>query len=564
MTRQYVRPNGVASGEAIGIPGISAIRLVFVNGIASAEAFGTPGASLTIYPAGVVPGEGVGLPAVDLTVFPASVASLEAFGSPSVDMTVYPDGIVSAEAFGNPTVSWDQVSAVDGIGTSEAFGTPSIDPIYCLEDLHNLIRDRWNTHAQTATASYAISPVLGNTDAGLTVGLWEYQLWAGAGSVALTDGDCSNSTSCNLDGTFSIGIVTRPEGTSLAYKQANVWDGLGYDITPICQLWHGNTDCSAGGATWTSNDTLDPPPTDGHSNTSFGLDISSACSVDGTEHVTTVTVTSDDGGTSISATITLDCASSILTIYDNVTEEPPDNAIWARFEVDTEYAEQTATGHEIKARKYGRARASLHAPLDQGDGEILARADLVRALFRDVTLDSTVVFRQPSVRQQGVRGRWWVVDVDAPFYVDATEVRPSYGTAALTGALGALHTHNVIRAHFQSQVADVEGVPVHYDNSTGEPPATGLWIRLSILDGTSTRASSGVYRTSGVVDAAVFAPLGDGDQNALAIADRIVRAFLPATVSGVTFRLPYATSVGRAGAWWQTNITCPFFVDETI
>ena len=249
-------------------------------------------------------------------------------------------------------------------------------------------------------------------------------------------------------------------------------------------------------------------------------------------------------------------------IYDNMQEDVPDSGLWVRFSVGTSFSEQTHCGHEIHMRKYGDATASIFAPILEGDGAALELVDSIRALFRDVTVGS-VVFLQPNVERIGRTERWWQIDVVCPFYYDDVKAYPDAYTPSV-GAAGTVESaHNVIRAQFKEQVADVLSLSVQYDNAELDLPDNEPWLRLSILDGDSVRTSTNTYMTTGVVDVSVFVPIGGGDQQALSVADRIVNAFLPATVNGVQFRVPSVTSVGRSGRFWQVAISCPFKLNET-
>jgi hypothetical protein len=252
-----------------------------------------------------------------------------------------------------------------------------------------------------------------------------------------------------------------------------------------------------------------------------------------------------------------------VVLYDNMTVEPPDSGLWVRFSVETSFSEQTHFGHEIRLRKYGDATASIYAPVGEGDGAALELADDIRLLFRDVAVNS-VVFLQPRIERSGREQRWWKINVVCPFYYDDVKVYPDVYSPSV-GSSGTIEAaHNTIRAQFKALVADVLNIAVQYDNAELEAPDNESWIRLSILDGESTRSSYNTHRTTGIVDAAVFTPLGEGDQEALSVADRIVNTFLPSTVNGVQFRVPSVSSIGRSGRFWQVTVTCPFILNETI
>tara|TARA_R100000152_G_C6763633_1_gene188086 strand:+ start:152 stop:1120 length:969 start_codon:yes stop_codon:yes gene_type:complete len=252
---------------------------------------------------------------------------------------------------------------------------------------------------------------------------------------------------------------------------------------------------------------------------------------------------------------------TVTAAYDNVSFEPPDSGLWAKVSILTTTAEQTGYGTKIAYRKFGELTVDIHTEVGHGDGDALALADSVRALFRDVTVVKAK-FEQPSISNEGRTQRWHVTRVSCPFYVDE-EADPTALGAATSGALDGEYLHNKLRSRFKTQVADAESVQVQYDNSNLDHPDDDKWIMLTILDGTTERTASGLYRTVGVMDAAVFVPIGAGDQSALALADRITKAFMPSTHDGVKYKIPYVTPVGRTDKWWQVTVSCPYQVDET-
>jgi len=135
------------------------------------------------------------------------------------------------------------------------------------------------------TVSY--SHTTGDTSPGKIIGNWEYQLWFAG--VAPEEGDCK-PIGATVAGDFQVGTVCRPvalNGTG-PYKQALAWETEdGYDISEICEVWHGATDCTppsdcCAGTTYPSWSTDDPDmvtemPIDGNSNSAFSLDMSVGC-----------------------------------------------------------------------------------------------------------------------------------------------------------------------------------------------------------------------------------------------------------------------------------------------
>lgn len=125
---------------------------------------------------------------------------------------------------------------------------------------------------------------------------------------------------------------------------------------------------------------------------------------------------------------------------------------------------------------------------------------------------------------------------------------------------------STIRNRFKTQVATPRTLPTQYDNHALAKQAD-LWCRLSVLFGQSEQASIGSpasnrYRTVGIMTAQLFLPVGKGEKNLYVMADYIVAAFRSVTDTGVTFRTPSITQVGRDESFWQVNVDCPFYADE--
>lgn len=127
---------------------------------------------------------------------------------------------------------------------------------------------------------------------------------------------------------------------------------------------------------------------------------------------------------------------------------------------------------------------------------------------------------------------------------------------------------NAIRTRFKTQIADAQSLPTQYDNQKYDNPDNVLWCRLTIKFGESLQVASGGasgnrYRTSGIMYAQLFSPLGKGDKDQLHLADIIKSAFRCVTDSGVKFKTPSIKPKGRFGKEWQVNIECPFYADDT-
>jgi hypothetical protein len=118
-----------------------------------------------------------------------------------------------------------------------------------------------------------------------------------------------------------------------------------------------------------------------------------------------------------------------------------------------------------------------------------------------------------------------------------------------------------------SSVSIKTAIPVLYDNDGSfEQPKDKKWIRFSILSGETALIDLGAtkrYRTPGVAQASVFVPSGDGDKEALEIADDIVTSFRTVTADGVRYLVPEKNTIGRGdSAFFQVNVLIKFNYDD--
>lgn len=124
--------------------------------------------------------------------------------------------------------------------------------------------------------------------------------------------------------------------------------------------------------------------------------------------------------------------------------------------------------------------------------------------------------------------------------------------------------HNAIRDRFNTQWGAT--TPVKWPNVKFTPPDGSPWVRLNVADADARQASFGdpgnnVHRHIGLVTVMIFTPLGQGDEEALELADQaaaIFRGWEDGTV-GVRFRNPpYVRQIGEEKSWYHVNLLCPF------
>lgn len=122
-------------------------------------------------------------------------------------------------------------------------------------------------------------------------------------------------------------------------------------------------------------------------------------------------------------------------------------------------------------------------------------------------------------------------------------------------------------SRFESSWAGL--TPVEYPNVSFTPPNQTAWVRLSLLPGAEYQASMAltggrIFRSAGVVDVSIFVPIGTAIEDAAALADAAAAVFRGTSFDGLVFRAPSFILVGISGGWYQTNVSIPYYRDETF
>lgn len=109
-------------------------------------------------------------------------------------------------------------------------------------------------------------------------------------------------------------------------------------------------------------------------------------------------------------------------------------------------------------------------------------------------------------------------------------------------------------------------VMIFLDNQDVSQPEQAPFVKLTSLPGSHEQASTGGntnrYRYTGVFVFSIFVEFGQGDALANAIADAIVSVLRDnSTYNGLVLRSASPIRVGRAGKFWQMNVTVPWYFD---
>lgn len=263
----------------------------------------------------------------------------------------------------------------------------------------------------------------------------------------------------------------------------------------------------------------------------------------------------------------IDAGHAATVVYDNERESPPSDQLWVECNVLDEDTQMIGSGRRQTFRKRGVMQTVIYRPLGQGDAPSLRLADAIRSAF-DQAIVGGVVYGVTSIGDVERGGQFYEMTTLTPFYHDDRQERlANEGSWSL---LDREASCNAIRSRFDSLYGIDGSVAQHvviYDNDPTKPPADQLWISFNIQLGTTEVVGAGVKswaRTVGIATAIIFAPLGRGDQQSLALCDDIAERFRSLIDSGVIYETPYLTSIGRRGQWYQTNVNIRFRLEEAI
>ena len=121
---------------------------------------------------------------------------------------------------------------------------------------------------------------------------------------------------------------------------------------------------------------------------------------------------------------------------------------------------------------------------------------------------------------------------------------------------------STIRSRFAAEFPRLRpAVAIHYDNVGAAPPDGEPWVRLTIEHGDGEQVSIGAarrWRQTGTVRVQVFAPVGEGGGEALAIADDVASVFRGVSEPGVRFAAPGLTRVGPGRRWYELQVAVPW------
>lgn len=125
------------------------------------------------------------------------------------------------------------------------------------------------------------------------------------------------------------------------------------------------------------------------------------------------------------------------------------------------------------------------------------------------------------------------------------------------------------RNDIESRFANAWGAttPIAWQNVAFTPPASGSWVRFSILNGEAQQMSvgstAGLYRTAGVLSISIFTEANQGSRAGLLLADQAAAVFRGAAFgNGIKCRAASLAYLGIDGKFYRHEVTVPYYRDE--
>lgn len=127
---------------------------------------------------------------------------------------------------------------------------------------------------------------------------------------------------------------------------------------------------------------------------------------------------------------------------------------------------------------------------------------------------------------------------------------------------------NLLRQRFADQWGTT--TPIAWPNVDFTPTPGQSFVRFWVTDAGASQVSMGdpgnnIYRHSGTLYIMIFTPAGQGDEEALKLADQAAAIFRGWQPQGTGLRFLHAPYVRRAGleqTWYHLNVLVPFQRDE--
>lgn len=103
---------------------------------------------------------------------------------------------------------------------------------------------------------------------------------------------------------------------------------------------------------------------------------------------------------------------------------------------------------------------------------------------------------------------------------------------------------------------------VAWPNQAANPPADAIWLRPTLKTGLAIEGEIGVDGLgirAGVLMVSIFAPIGSGTTDALAIAGTVESIFRRRIIGGVDCSEPYTMDIGDdSQGFYHISVTVPF------
>ena len=120
-----------------------------------------------------------------------------------------------------------------------------------------------------------------------------------------------------------------------------------------------------------------------------------------------------------------------------------------------------------------------------------------------------------------------------------------------------------IESYFNTQWAS--HTDIAWSNVKYKPTTGASFVMFTILGGVEENIglNNAGYRQSGLIDVAIFTPIGQGSDPAYDLADRVSDIFRGVQTEGITFRGPSVSGGRIEDEWFRLNVTIPYWTDNS-
>ena len=105
---------------------------------------------------------------------------------------------------------------------------------------------------------------------------------------------------------------------------------------------------------------------------------------------------------------------------------------------------------------------------------------------------------------------------------------------------------------------------IAWDNIDFNPSDDTEWVRIAIVPGEEQFVSMGKMRKVGVIIIQIFVPEFKGSKRSNELIDLTTKTWRNKEFSGIRCREITVNRLGQSNGWFQTNVSIPFWKEESL